>query len=115
MKWYALIFVSIVIEGIISYAKTIVVDKKIQWQIIGSMALGIGCSLTFGVDLFALAGVDAAIPYVGQILTGILLSRGSNYVYDLLTKLTQAQTQAASLELAADETTVENAEDGGEG
>lgn len=115
MKWYALIFVSIVIEGIISYCKTLVVDKKFQWQILGSMLLGIGCALTFGVDLFAVAGVEAQVPYIGQVLTGVLLSRGSNYVYDLLKQLTNAKTEVASLELAADETEVENHEDGGEG
>ena len=115
MKWYALIFVSIVIEGIITYAKTVVVDKQIQWQVVGSMLLGIGCALAFDVDLFAIAGITAAVPYVGQVLTGVLLSRGSNYVYDLLKQLTNAQTVAASLELADDETEVENHEDGGEG
>lgn len=115
MKWYSLVFVSIVIEGIITYAKTVVVEKQVQWQVVGSMLLGVGCALAFDVDLFAIAGITAAVPYVGQVLTGVLLSRGSNYVYDLLKQLTNAKTEVASLELAADETEVENHEDGGEG
>ena len=31
-------------------------------------------------------GQNSQIPYVGCVLTGILLSRGSNYVFDLLDK-----------------------------
>ena len=29
------------------------------------------------------------IPYLSNILTGILISRGSNYIYDLMTKMIQ--------------------------
>ena len=36
MEWYTLIFVAIIIEALITYAKTFVVDKKIQWQVIAS-------------------------------------------------------------------------------
>lgn len=115
MKWYALVFVSIIIEGIVSYCKTLVVDKKFQWQILGTMLLGVGCAITFGVDLFAVAGIDAQLPYVGQVLTGVLLSRGSNYVYDLLNQITNAKTEIASLEIPDDETEIETHEDGGEG
>jgi hypothetical protein len=36
-------------------------------------------------------GMQTNIPYVGSILTGILISRGSNYVFDLVKKLTAAK------------------------
>ena len=89
MKWYAMLFLAIVIEAVITYAKTLFVDRKVQWQIAAAMLLGVGCALAFGIDLFAVAGGAAAVPYVGNILTGVLLSRGSNYMFDLMGQLTK--------------------------
>lgn len=91
MKWYAMLFLAIVIEAVITYAKTLFVDRKVQWQIAAAMLLGVGCALAFGIDLFAVAGIPAAVPYVGNILTGVLLSRGSNYMFDLMGQLTNIQ------------------------
>ena len=98
MKWYALLFLSIVIEAVVTYARTLIVDRRFQWQIAVAMLLGVGCALAFGVDLFAVAGIPAAVPYVGQMLTGVLLSRGSNYVFDLIGRLTTAKTDSAKIE-----------------
>lgn len=102
MKWYALLFLAIVIEAVITYGRTLFVDRRFQWQIAAAMLLGVGCALAFGVDLFAVAGVPAAVPYVGQVLTGILLSRGSNYVFDLIGKLTTAGQKSEQLEAMLD-------------
>lgn len=96
MDWYSLIFSAIVIEGLITYGKTLVVDHKFQWQVLASMLLGMGCAVAFNIDLFATAGIEASVPYVGMILTGVLLSRGSNYVFDLLSSLTKAKTPTES-------------------
>lgn len=102
MKWFALIFITIIIEGLVSYARMLVVDKTIQWQLLAAMALGIGCAMAFEIDLFAIAGISARLPYVGEALTGVLLSRGSNYVFELLGRLDKAKTQSAELEQMLD-------------
>lgn len=96
MEWYALIFVAIVIEALITYAKTFVVDKKIQWQVIASVALGVLCAIAFKVDLFEIGGITSTIPYFGMVLTGVLMSRGSNYLYDVIKKITSIATSPAS-------------------
>lgn len=44
------------------------------------ICLGIGSQ----VDLFKLLGLTLGIPYLGCILTAIILARGSNFVHDLL-------------------------------
>lgn len=102
MKWYALLFIAVIIEGLISYVRMLVVDKRFQWQVFAAMLLGVGCALAFKIDLFTIAGIPAALPYVGEILTGVLLSRGSNYVFELLGKLDKVKTQAAALEQMPD-------------
>lgn len=52
-------------------------------------ALVVGLVLTFGAgqNLFSLIGVQFTYPIVGTILAGIIVSRGSNYIHDLIAKL----------------------------
>ena len=100
MKWYAVLFLAVVIEGVVTYAKTLVADRRFQWPIAAAMALGVGCALAFGVDLFAVAGIPAAVPYAGQVLTGLLLSRGSNYLFDLIGRLTSVKTASGQYDAA---------------
>lgn len=84
MEFFGLLFFAIIIEGIVSYVKTFFVDGKIQWQTMVAIALGIVVALAYQVDLLATVGLTAMVPYVGCVLTGILISRGSNYIFDLI-------------------------------
>lgn len=79
-----IICAAIIVEGIIAYVKTFFVDGKIQWQMITSLVLGIVVTLAYSLDLLALCGLESNIPFIGQVLTGILLSRGANYIADLI-------------------------------
>ena len=98
INFFGILFAAIVVEGLVTYIKTIIVDRQIQWQIIVAMALGILTAITFEIDLFLIFGLSANIPFVGMVYTGILLSRGSNYIFDLLGKLTKAKHQADALQ-----------------
>lgn len=79
-----IICAAIIVEGIIAYVKTFFVNGKIQWQMITSLVLGIVIALAYSLDLLALCGLESNIPFIGQVLTGILLSRGANYIADLI-------------------------------
>lgn len=51
------------------------------------------------LSLFEIADMSSIIPYIGVVLTGILVSRGSNYIYEiikLLTNLTNVVAVAGS-------------------
>lgn len=87
-KLAGFIAAAVVIEGIVSYITTIVKGKKIEWKII--LAIGLGCLISFNLhlDVFALIGLNEVNSVVGIILTGVLISRGSNYVFELYDKLT---------------------------
>ena len=92
----AIIFMlAIIVEGLIDYATSIftLVDGKLQvsWKKLASIALGIFLAIAAGADMLAGAGLVFKIPYVGMVLTGIFFSRGSNYVADLITLLTNAR------------------------
>jgi hypothetical protein len=79
-----IICAAIIVEGIIAYMRTFFVEGKVQWQMITSLILGIVVALAYNLDLLALCGLESNIPFIGQVLTGILLSRGANYIADLI-------------------------------
>lgn len=82
-----MIMTAILVEGIITYFNEFFVSGNAPWQMIFSLALGIIIAMAYKLDLPKYLGLQSDISYVGSILTGILLSRGSNYLYDLITKL----------------------------
>lgn len=59
------------------------------WPVM-SVALGVGLCLLAGVDLLSIVGVNLAMPQVAQVLTGVIISRGANFVYDLWEKMKNA-------------------------
>ena len=100
MKTIALIImVSIVLEALIEYVKTIytMIDNKEYKTAITqgiSIVLGIGLAFIFNLHLFndAMSEFYEGLyinPTIDIILTGILFSRGANYFSDLVSKLTK--------------------------
>lgn len=91
-----LITVSIITEGITEWLKmSFKLDDNANVIYIITAALGVAVALLTGADIFAALGISTRVPFVGQILTGVLCSRGSNYVYDVMRKL--SPDQAAQL------------------
>lgn len=91
-----LVVVSILVEAIWEALKPVLgglvdrlqamgipIDRIMSLVIALVICLGIG----WRVDLFVLIGLGLAVPYIGLVLTAIILSRGSNFVHDLLSRL----------------------------
>lgn len=104
-QFFTIILMSVIVEGLITYAKTFFIGGKFQWQMLVGIILGVAVALVYNVDIFALLGVVAAVPYVGAILTGILISRGSNYIFDLI-KALQGAGNNVTTEEAQDTTPI---------
>lgn len=102
MEITAILIMSVVIEAIITYIKTWAVDKEIKWQMIVSVLLSIGICLAYGLDIPAAVGIESNVKFVGNIVTGILVSRGSNYIFDLLKLITSKKTASATEVFGAD-------------
>lgn len=80
---------AVIVEGIISYANEIVKNKKIHWEIIGAILIGCIVSYNLNLDFFKMLGLKETYGIIGIILTGVLISRGSNYVFELYDRLTK--------------------------
>lgn len=87
MTFFSLIYVAIIVEGIITYVKNFTSGDKFKWEMLVAVLIGIIVALAYNIDLFALVGLNGTVPYVGSVLTGILISRGSNYIFDLIKSL----------------------------
>jgi hypothetical protein len=85
---YLFIIVSVVCEGLISWIKTVYVEKKLQWQVIVALVISLFLVFDFNINFIALLGVTEKLSVIGYIVTAIFCSRGSNYVFELWNKLT---------------------------
>ena len=84
-----LITICILVESMVTYINSFFVVGEPHYQMILSLVFGIFIAVAYKIDLLKLADIESEMPYIGSILTGILISRGSNYVYDLMSKILQ--------------------------
>lgn len=88
-KTFGLVTFAMLIEAIITYINQFFVNENFCWEMFLSIILGIFVAIAYNLDLPSYFNLNSKIPYVGCILTGILLSRGSNYIFDLIDKITK--------------------------
>ena len=86
-KMFSIVTFAFLIEAIITYFNEFYVQGNICWQMIFSLILGIVVAVAYNLDLPSYFNLKSDVPYLGCILTGILLSRGSNYVFEIIKKL----------------------------
>lgn len=83
---------AIVTEALVEYGKSIVKAfsgndiKAAITQIIAIIASVLLC-FAAGADLFGVVGITFSWSWVGVVLTGILGSRGANYLSDFISKI----------------------------
>lgn len=91
MNITVIIAVAILIEALVEYAKTIIKmvedgEKKTAITQCATVVLGILLSFAFNADLFVPIGIEVN-HVVGTIITGIIASRGANYISDFIKKI----------------------------
>ena len=86
--------VAVTVEALVEYGKNIgkafiAGNWKTAVTQLSAMALGIILCFAGCGDLFAAVGMPFHWGWLGTVLTGILVSRGANYVSDFVKKLQQ--------------------------
>lgn len=95
MNLITIIPFSILVESLIQYFKTVgkaFSDKnyKAFTTQLFSIILGIALAFAFNGNIFPYLNMPVN-PTIGLIISGIIISRGSNYVSDLIKKLTPSE------------------------
>jgi hypothetical protein len=82
-----LIFVSLLAESVWETLKMVWQNGKLSIDKIGALCIALIITFSTKLDLLELLSIKSNIPYLGILLTGILISRGSNFIHDLLVKI----------------------------
>lgn len=91
MEFGIIIAAAVLVEGLIQYGKTIAQafetgEKRTGIIQLISIIIGVLIAFAFGANAFEALGM-AVNPMIGIFLTGIVISRGSNYASDLLKRI----------------------------
>ncbi|MGI6467741.1 MAG: hypothetical protein GXZ09_03240 [Syntrophomonadaceae bacterium] len=80
----AIIAAALLSEAVWETGKLVWQKGKLSIDRVGALLTGLLIAVGAGLDLFKLVDISFFHPLIGQVLTGILLSRGANFVHDLL-------------------------------
>lgn len=81
-----IITLAILCEAIWENLKMIWENGKFSINRLGALILGVILALATQLDLFKILDIEI-IPVIGSIFTGILISRGANFIHDLLVRI----------------------------
>lgn len=87
MKLYGVVIIAIIAEGIWETIKMLGKNREFNWDRAGAMVVGILIALGTRAVVFQLLDIPFQIPFVGNLLTGLLISRGANFIHDLFSTL----------------------------
>ena len=87
MEFAQIVIVAILVEAIWENLKMVWQAGKFSIDMLGSLIVSILICVLAKVDIFSIVGISLLAPIVGSIFTGIIVSRGANFVNDLFKKL----------------------------
>lgn len=87
MNILGLIILALIGEAVWETLKMTWQNGKLNTDRIGALVVGLLLAFGSGIDLMKAFGVPVVIPYLGIILTGLLISRGANFVHDIVSSV----------------------------
>lgn len=84
MNFIGVIILAMIGEAVWETLKMTFQNGKLSIDRIGALVVSISLAFATGMDLFKLVGISQNVPFLGILLTGLLLSRGSNFMHDIL-------------------------------
>ena len=87
MDYAQLIIIAILVEAIWENLKMIWDKNKLNINMLGSLLLSMIICTLAQINIFEIVGINLIVPIIGSLLTGIIVSRGANFVNDLFKKL----------------------------
>lgn len=82
---FSIIILAILVEAVVETVK-MAIEGGIKWTNIAAMVLGIAVCVLANKGILTLVGVEFPM-WADAILSGILVSRGSNFISDLFDRV----------------------------
>lgn len=87
MEFQLPVLIGLLIEAVVYYVDVLAVKRNFDWRLVAALVAGIAGAVVFGQDVYAAAGLDAMVPFVGSVFTGILFSRVANATHDVIQRV----------------------------
>lgn len=94
MTFFKILVFCIFIEGLVTYVKEFVPEQ--YTKSIGKILpviIGVGVTVYYKVDMLVLFKLTEVSNIGNYIITGVILSRGSNYLFDIINLILSKTTQ----------------------
>ena len=82
-----IIVLAILAEAIWENLRMMWENGKFSLNRLGALFTSIILAIGTQIDLFKILNLEISIPFLGNIFTGILISRGANVIHDLFKKI----------------------------
>lgn len=92
MEFFKVFVAGASVEALWQTLKMFWQDGKMNINNIATAILGIFICLYADIDFFKLVGLEFSVPIVGLVLSGLIVSRGANFIHDFLATLENFKT-----------------------
>jgi hypothetical protein len=78
------VFMLALVADAITESVKMLLNRELVRPMAVAFGVGIVLALATGTDLLLLVGLQSHIPGVGEVVTGLVIGRGSNYLFDFM-------------------------------
>ena len=96
MELGQIVAIALLVEALWETIKMVWQNGKFSWNRVGALVFGIGICMLSGANLFHALGISMGPHLVGCAFTGVLASRGSNFLHDLFERVQGTKTGVVS-------------------
>lgn len=90
---FIILTVALIAESVWETLKMTWQKGKVSLDRVGALIVSLVICMDIKLDMLTLLGINTTIPFIGIILTAILISRGSNFLHDLLERIGQVKSK----------------------
>lgn len=90
---FIILTVALIAESVWETLKMTWQKGKLCLDRVGALVVSLVICIDIKLDMLTLLGINTTIPFIGIILTAILISRGSNFLHDLLERIGQVNNK----------------------
>lgn len=87
MEVAQILVIAVLVEAIWETIKMGYQNNKICKDRIGAIIISILITINYNVDLFNTLSISQGVTWVGLVSTGIIISRGANFIHDILDRI----------------------------